>query len=119
MRGQRVPRMASATLISSVPIIDIHCCYFLSLAGCNSRFAHANRHCSEHPYVSLERIFPTDQPKPKHSNCKPGTTLVHPQFNHFYLIISFKSCFQFSFFSFFHFDAFFNFKINLQNFETK
>lgn len=44
------------------------------IQGCNSRFAHANRHCSEHPYVSLERIFPTDQPKPKHSNCKPGTT---------------------------------------------
>ena len=25
-------------------------------AGCTSRFTHANRHCADHPYATLQRV---------------------------------------------------------------
>lgn len=41
---------------------------------CSSRFAHANRHCSNHPYISLERTVPsTKHSKAKPSSYKPAT----------------------------------------------
>ena len=29
---------------------------YILIVGCPSRFTHANRHCSEHPYATLVRI---------------------------------------------------------------
>ncbi|XP_025110520.1 zinc finger protein 367-like isoform X2 [Pomacea canaliculata] len=30
--------------------------FVCSVNGCKSRFTHANRHCSDHPYASLQRV---------------------------------------------------------------
>lgn len=31
---------------------------YLRIAGCESLFTHANRHCQDHPYATLKRVNP-------------------------------------------------------------
>ena len=46
---------------SSINLFLLGVLYFyrvlLSFCRCNSRFTHANRHCSDHPYASLRRCL--------------------------------------------------------------